>query len=173
MTLRSRGFTFGTAYMTAVSQAIEGTSVICTQAPQTAILNATFEADLHNAYAILGKTFPDLTYDPIAVAYLQDGATLKEPYSRAMVHTPEECYGDVVGDLNRRLGLIEGMADSSVGLKIVTVPAPSSELIGYEVFLKDKTRGVGHVDYEFLGYDKVWPRPLPPDPKNPAVAKRA
>ena len=159
--------------MTAVSQAIEGTSVTCTQAPKTAILNATFEADLHNAYAILGKTFPDLTYDPIAVAYLQDGATLKEPYSRVMVHTPEECYGDVVGDLNRRLGLIEGMADSSVGLKIVTVTAPSSELIGYEVFLRDKTRGVGHVDYEFLGYDKVWPRPLPPDPKNPAVAKRA
>lgn len=55
----------------------------------------------------------------------------------------------------------------------MTVTAPSSELIGYEVFLKDKTRGVGHIDYEFLGYDKVCPRPLPPDPKNPAVAKRA
>ena len=173
MTLRSRGFTFGTAYMTTVSHAIEGTSVTCTQAPQTAILNATFEAELHNVYTILGKTFPDLTCDPIAVAYLRDGASLKEPYSRVIVHTPEECYGDVVGDLNRRLGLIEGMADSSVGLKIVTVTAPSSELIGYEVFLKGKTRGVGHVDYEFLGYDKVWPRPHPPDPRDPAVAKRA
>ena len=173
MTLRSRGFTFGTAYMTAVSNEIAGVSVTGTQAPQTVILNATFEAELQRACAILGKTFPDLTGDPITVAYMQDGATLKEPYSRVVVQTPEECYGDVVGDLNRRLGLIEGMADSSDGLKIVTASAPSSELIGYEVFLKDKTRGVGHVDYEFLGYDKVWPRPLPPDPKDPAVAKRA
>ena len=173
MNLRSRGFTFGTAYMTAVSNAIAGSSVTCTQAPQTVILNATFEAELHNACKILGKTFSDLRGDPISVAYLQDGANLKEPYFRVMVHTPEECSGDVVGDLNRRLGLIEGMADSSVGLKIVTVTAPSSELIGYDVFLKEKTRGVGHADYEFLGYDKVWPRPLPPDPKDPAVAKRA
>jgi elongation factor G len=159
--------------MTALTNAIAGTLVTCTQAPQTAILNATYEAELHNACANLSKTFPDLAGDPITVAYLQDGANLKEPYSRVMVHTPEECYGDVIGDLNRRLGLIEGMADSSVGLKIVTVTAPSSELIGYEVFLKNKTRGVGHVGYEFLGYDKVWPRPLPPDPKDPAVAKRA
>jgi elongation factor G len=159
--------------MTAVTNAIAGTSVTCTQAPQTAILNATFEAELHNASANLGKTFQDLAGDPITVAYLQDGANLKKPYSRVMVHTPEECHGEIVGDLNRRLGLIEGMADSSVGLNIVTVTAPSSELIGYEVFLKNKTRGVGHVDYEFLGYDKVWPRPLPPDPKDPAVAKRA
>jgi translation elongation factor EF-G len=159
--------------MTAVSDAIAGTSVTCTQAPQTAILNATFEAELHNACTILGKVFSDLVGDPITVAYLQDGTNLKEPYSRVMVHTPEECYGDIVGDLNRRLGLIEAMADSAVGLKMVTVTAPSSELIGYEGFLKNKTRGVGHVDYEFLGYDKVWPRPLPPDPKDPAVAKRA
>jgi translation elongation factor EF-G len=173
MTLRSRGFTFGTAYMTAVSNAFAGMSVTCTQAPQAVILNATFEAELRKVCAILGKTFSDLIADPIKVTYVQDEASLKEPYFRVVVHTPEECYGDVVGDLNRRLGLIEGMADSSVGLKIVTVTAPSSEFIGYEVFLEDKTRGIGHVDYEFLGYDKVWPRPLPPDPKDPAVAKRA
>ena len=173
ITVRSRAFTFGASYMTAVSNAVAGTLVTCTQAPQTAILNATFEAELHSASANLGKAFPDLAGGPITVAYLQDGVHLKEPYFRVMVHTPEECYGDIVGDLNRRLGLIEGMADSSVGLKIVTVTAPSSELIGYNTFLKEKTRGVGHVDYEFLGYDKVWPRPLPPDPKDPAMAKRA
>jgi translation elongation factor EF-G len=173
MTLRSRDFTFGTAYIAEVSNTIAGTSVTCTQAPHTVILNATFEAELLNAYAILSKTFRGLKADPITVAYLQDGASVKEPYFRVMVHTPEDWYGDVVGDLNRRLGLIEGMADSSVGLKIVTVTAPSSELIGYEASLKDKTRDVGRVDYEFLGYDTVWPRPFPPDPKDPAVAKRA
>jgi translation elongation factor EF-G len=173
LTLRSRDFTFGSAYVTTVSNAIARTSVTCTQAPQTVILNATLEAELHDACTILRKTFPDLKSDPISVAYVEDGARLKEPYSRVTVRTPEEHYGDVVGDLNRRLGRIEAMADASAGLKIVTVTAPSCELIGYEVFLKRITRGIGHVDYEFLGYDFVWPRPLPPDPKDPAVAKRA
>jgi hypothetical protein len=68
MILRSRGFIFGTAYMTTVSDAIAGTSVICTQAPPAVILNATLEAELHSARAILGKTFPDLACDPITVS---------------------------------------------------------------------------------------------------------
>jgi predicted membrane GTPase involved in stress response len=173
LTLRSRHFAFGTAYITVASKLMAGTSVTCTQGPQTLTLNAALEAELHNACAILRETFPDLNGDAISVAYVEEGSRLKEPYSRVMVRTPEDFYGDVVGDLNRRLGLIEGMADASIGVKTVTATAPSSELIGYSMFLKHITDGLGHVEYEFLGYDYVWPRPLPPDPKNPAVAKRA
>jgi hypothetical protein len=173
LSLKSRDFTFGSAYMAVASNAIAGTSVMCTQGPKTIILNATLEAELHNAYAILRETFPDLSGDAISVAYLEEGSRLKEPYFRVMACTPEDFYGDVIGDLNRRLGTIEGMADASIGVKSVTVTAPSSELIGYEMFLKRITGGLGRVDYEFLGYDYVWPRPLPPDPKDPAVAKRA
>lgn len=173
--LRSAGFTFGTAYMAVVSRAIAGTSVMCEQGRQAVILSATLEAELDNACATLRETetYSDLKGDDIRVAHVEEGPRLKEPYSRVTVRTPEDFYGDVVGDLNRRLALIEGMADASIGVKIVTATAPSSELIAYEKFLKRITRGLGHVEYKFLGYDYVWPRPLPPDPKNPAVAKRA
>jgi hypothetical protein len=173
LTLRSSGFTFGTAYIALVSNAISQTSVICEQTPQAVILNATLEADLHNACAILRETFSDLQAGDISVAYVEDGPKLKEPYSRVTVHTPEDFYGDVVGDLNRRLGCIEGLTDGSFGGKIVTASAPTSELIAYGAFLKRITRGLGNAEYEFLGYDYVWPRPVPPDPKDPAVAKRA
>jgi hypothetical protein len=171
--LRSARFTFGTAYMAVVSRAIAGTPVLCEQGRQAIILSAMLEAELQNACATLRETFSDLKGDDISVAYVEEGPRLKEPYSRVTVRTPEDFYGDVVGDLNRRLGLIEGMADASIGVKIVTATAPSSELIAYDTFLKRLTRGLGHADYEFLGYDYVWPRPLPPNPKNPAAAKRA
>jgi translation elongation factor EF-G len=173
LTLRSRGFTFGTAYMNVASNAIAGTLVTCTPEPQSVILNATLEAELHNAWAILRETFQDLKGDAISVAYVEEGSRLKEPYSRVTVSTPEDFYGHVVGDLNRRLSCIEGMADASTGVKTVTATAPSSELIGYEMFLKRITGGLGRVEYEFLGYDYIWPRPPPPDPEGPAVAKRA
>jgi translation elongation factor EF-G len=173
LTLRSSGFIFGTAYMAVASNAIARTSVICEQGPQAVILNATLEADLHDACAILRETFSDLKSDDIRVAYVEEDSRLKEPYSRVTVSTPEDFYGDVVGDLNRRLGQIEGLADASLGGKIVTATAPTSELIAYGTFLDHITRGLGYVEYEFLGYDYVWPRPLPPDPKDPAVAKRA
>jgi translation elongation factor EF-G len=172
LTLRSSEFTFGIAHMALVSNAIARTSVICEQGSQAVILNATLEADLHNACAILRETFSDLQADDIRVAYVEDGNRLKEPYSRVTVNTPEDFYGDVVGDLNRRLGCIEGLADDPLGGKIVTATAPTSELIAYGAFLKRITRGLGHADYEFLGYNNVWPRPLPPDPRDPAVAKR-
>jgi len=159
--------------MTVAANAIAGTTVTCTHGPQSVILHATLEAELHSACETLRKTFPDLKGDPISVAYVEEGSRLKEPYSRVTVSTPEDFYGEVVGDLNRRLGCIEGMADASIGVKTVTAAAPSSELIGFEMFLKRITGGLGRVKYEFLGYDYIWPRPLPPDPKDPAVAKRA
>jgi translation elongation factor EF-G len=173
LTLRSSAFMFGSAYMAAVSNALARTSVMCEHRPQAVTLNATLEADLQNACVILREIFTDLKADAISVAYVEEGSRLKEPYSRVTVTTPEDFYGDVIGDLNRRLGRIEGLDDASAGGKILTATAPTSELIAYGTFLKRLTRDLGHVDYEFLGYDYVWPRPLPPDPKDPAVANRA
>ena len=139
----------------------------------TTSLSAQSEAIQQDGYAILREAFSDLKADDISVAYVEEGPRLKEPYSRVTVNTPEDFYGDVIGDLNRRLGRIEGLADASLGGKIVTATAPTSELIAYGTFLKRITRGLGDVDFEFLGYDYVWPRPLPPDPKDPAISKRA
>src|SRR5580692_2110883 len=92
LTLRSSEFTFGTAYVTLVSNAIARTSVICEQGPQAFILNATLESDLHNACAILRETFSDLQAADISVAYVEGGDKLKEPYSRVTVNTPEDFY---------------------------------------------------------------------------------
>jgi translation elongation factor EF-G len=173
LTLKSSEFAFGAKHMTVVSSAVARTSVVCEQGPQSVILSANLEADLHTASAILREAFSDLKADDISVAYVKEGSRLKEPYSRVTVTTPEDFYGDVIGDLNRRLGRIERLYDASLGGKIVAATAPTSELIGYVTFLNRVTRGLGNVEYEFLGYDYVWPRPLPPDPRDPAIAKRA
>jgi translation elongation factor EF-G len=150
-----------------------GTSVTCLQGSQALVLCAALEAELHGAHAILRETFRDLSCDAISVAYVEEGSRLKEPYTRVIVQTPDDFYGDVIGDLSRRLGWIEGAEDASIGAKTVTATAPSCELFGYGAFLNQTTGGRGHVEFEFLGYDFVSPRPRPPDPKNPAVAKRA
>lgn len=56
------------------------------------------------------------------------------------VETPEDYMGDVIGDLNRRRGLIEGMDDMATG-KIVRAQVPLSEMFGYATDLRSQTQG--------------------------------
>jgi elongation factor G len=75
-----------------------------------------------------------------------------EPVMKVEVTTPEANMGDVVGDLNRRRGIIEGMEDSFGGLKQVNAQVPLSEMFGYATDLRSATQGRASYSMEFSKY---------------------
>ncbi|MDC3015728.1 elongation factor G [Luminiphilus sp.] len=79
------------------------------------------------------------------------GAELLEPMMQVEVVTPEENMGDVVGDLNRRRGLIQGMDENSSG-KIVNAEVPLAEMFGYATDLRSATQGRATYTMEFSKY---------------------
>ena len=76
---------------------------------------------------------------------------LLEPIMKVEVETPEENMGDVIGDLNRRRGIIEGMDDTATG-KTVRAQVPLSEMFGYATDLRSQTQGRASYSMEFLKY---------------------
>jgi len=130
---------------------LEGFAGISTESTARGLLvRAVAERDLHAATAMLRVAFPVLRVDPIEVVYLNDGTL--EPYVRVRVTTPEDCYGDVVGQLNQRRAWIEYMADAAEGHKLVTVAAPLAEMLGYDEVLAKTTRNRAIAEYHFLDY---------------------
>ena len=93
------------------------------------------------------------------------GPILLEPVMKVEVVTPEEYMGDVMGDLNRRRGLVEGMDDAPAG-KIIRARVPLSEMFGYATDLRSATQGRATYSMEFDSYEEA--------PKNvvEAVVKR-
>ena len=87
---------------------------------------------------------------------------LLEPMMKVEVTTPEENMGDVVGDLNRRRGLIEGMDEGPAGTKLVNAKVPLAEMFGYATDLRSATQGRASYSMEFQQYSEA--------PKNVADA---
>ena len=79
------------------------------------------------------------------------GAVLLEPVMKVEVVTPEENMGDVVGDLNRRRGLISGMDENPSG-KVVNAEVPLAEMFGYATDLRSATQGRATYTMEFSKY---------------------
>ncbi len=79
------------------------------------------------------------------------GAVLLEPIMKLEVVTPEENMGDIVGDLNRRRGQIEGMDDRN-GAKVVKALVPLSEMFGYVTALRTMSSGRATSTMEFNNY---------------------
>jgi len=90
---------------------------------------------------------------------------LLEPIMKLEVLTPEENMGDVVGDLNRRRGLIEGM-DSRNNARVVKAKVPLSEMFGYVTQLRTLTSGRATSTMEFSHYE-----PAPRNVQDEVVAK--
>jgi elongation factor G len=82
------------------------------------------------------------------------GAVLLEPIMAVEVVTPEENMGDVVGDLNRRRGLIGGMDENSMG-KVITAEVPLAEMFGYATDLRSATQGRATYTMEFARYSEA------------------
>ena len=79
------------------------------------------------------------------------GAVLLEPIMAVEVVTPEENMGDVVGDLNRRRGLISGMDENPSG-KVIASEVPLAEMFGYATDLRSATQGRATYTMEFSKY---------------------
>ena len=79
---------------------------------------------------------------------------LLEPIMAVEVVTPEDYMGDVVGDLNRRRGLIDGMDENPAG-KIVRASVPLAEMFGYSTDLRSATQGRATFTMEFARYAEV------------------
>ena len=79
---------------------------------------------------------------------------LLEPVMSVEVVTPEEYMGDVVGDLNRRRGLIDGMDENPAG-KIIRSSVPLGEMFGYSTDLRSATQGRATYTMEFSRYEEV------------------
>ncbi|RTZ13653.1 elongation factor G [Vibrio aquaticus] len=86
---------------------------------------------------------------------LEAQPVLLEPMMNVEVTTPEDWMGDVVGDLNRRRGMIEGMDDGVAGIKIVRAQVPLSEMFGYATDLRSATQGRASYSMEFNEYAEV------------------
>jgi elongation factor G len=80
---------------------------------------------------------------------------LLEPTMKVEVTTPEDWMGDVVGDLNRRRGMIEGMDDGVAGIKIIHAKVPLSEMFGYATDLRSATQGRASYSMEFFKYSEA------------------
>ncbi len=81
-------------------------------------------------------------------------AVLLEPIMKVEVVTPEDYMGDVMGDLNRRRGIVAGMEESVSG-KIIRASVPLAEMFGYATDLRSATQGRATYSMEFEKYDEA------------------
>ncbi len=81
--------------------------------------------------------------------------TLMEPIMKLEVVTPEESMGDVIGDLNKRRGQVEGMESSRTGARIVKAKVPLAEMFGYVTALRTITSGRATSTMTFSHYSEV------------------
>ncbi|MBF0218832.1 MAG: elongation factor G [Gammaproteobacteria bacterium] len=79
------------------------------------------------------------------------GLYLLEPVMKVEVVTPEEYMGDIMGDLNRRRGLVQGMDDSVSG-KVIRAEVPLAEMFGYATDMRSATQGRATYSMEFCKY---------------------
>jgi elongation factor G len=93
-------------------------------------------------------------------------AALLEPIMKVEVVTPEDYMGDVMGDLNRRRGILQGMDDSPSG-KVVRAEVPLAEMFGYATSLRSATQGRATYSMEFQKYAEA------PNSVADAVIKKA
>jgi elongation factor G len=87
---------------------------------------------------------------------------LLEPMMSVEVETPEDYMGDVMGDLNRRRGIIQGMDDMAGGGKAIKAEVPLAEMFGYSTDLRSMSQGRATYSMEFKHYSEA--------PKNVAEA---
>ncbi|MCB1646992.1 MAG: elongation factor G [Pseudomonadales bacterium] len=101
----------------------------------------------------------EVAFKVAASMALREGAmkaspVLLEPVFKVEVVTPEEYYGDIIGDLNRRRGVVLGMEDVPAG-KAVKAEVPLSEMFGYATDMRSQTQGRATFSMEFEKYKEV------------------
>ncbi len=103
-----------------------------------------------------------LSFELVAIqafknASAKAGPVLLEPIMKIEVVTPEESMGDVIGDLNKRRGQVEGMESTRTGARVVKAKAPLAEMFGYVTALRTITSGRATSTMSFSHYQEVSP----------------
>ncbi|TQV65315.1 MAG: elongation factor G [Halothiobacillaceae bacterium] len=83
------------------------------------------------------------------------GPVLLEPIMAVEVETPEDYMGDVIGDINRRRGMIQGMEDAFGGIKKIKSEVPLAEMFGYATDLRSATQGRASYSMVFAKYQEA------------------
>ena len=101
----------------------------------------------------------ELAFKLAAILAFKDGMrkaspVLLEPMMAVEVETPEDYMGDVMGDLNRRRGIIQGM-DDAAGVKLVKAEVPLAEMFGYSTDLRSMSQGRATYSMEFKHYSEA------------------
>ncbi len=84
--------------------------------------------------------------------FLAANPALLEPIMKVEVETPEEYMGDIMGDLNRRRGMVQGMDDLPGGTKQIRAEVPLAEMFGYATNLRSQSQGRATYSMEFQKY---------------------
>lgn len=125
---------------------------------------AGYSLDMLKVTVIDGSYHPvdsdQLSYEICAMqafknASAKAGPVLLEPIMKVEVVTPEESMGDVISDLNKRRGQIEGMESNRSGARVVKAKTPLSEMFGYVTSLRTITSGRATSTMSFSHYEEV------------------
>lgn len=87
--------------------------------------------------------------------FLAADPALLEPIMRVEVETPEDYMGDIMGDLNRRRGLVQGMEDLPGGTKQIRAEVPLAEMFGYATQMRSMSQGRATYSMEFQKYAEI------------------
>ena len=87
--------------------------------------------------------------------FLQASPALLEPIMKVEVETPEDYMGDIMGDLNRRRGMVQGMDDLPGGTKSIRAEVPLAEMFGYATQMRSMSQGRATYSMEFLKYQET------------------
>ena len=102
-------------------------------------------------------TLLDGSFHPVdsdALSFEKAKPVLLEPIMKLEVVTPEEYMGDIIGDLNRRRGQVEGM-ESRAGARVIEAKVPLAEQFGYVTVLRTLSSGRASSSMEFSHYAEV------------------
>ena len=131
-----------------------------------AVLRAVWEVDADLAIFKIQEALKiQLRTSAPRLVYLKE-PDLLEPVMQMHVTIPEIYLGDVMGDINRRRGLITGMEDLAERGKRIECKVPLAELFGYISDLKSMSNGSGSAEVNFDSYQPA-PRDPNPDPDEP------
>lgn len=112
--------------------------------------------------------FKMATIQAFKKGFLEAGPVLLEPIAALKVTVPDSYTGDIMGDLNKRRGRVNGMNPAPGGKQVIEADVPMMELFGYCTDLRSMTGGRGEYEYSFARYEQA-----PFDVQEKEVAARA
>ncbi len=99
--------------------------------------------------------FKVATIQAFKKGFMEAGPILLEPIALLKVTVPDSYTGDVMGDLNKRRGRVNGMSPAPMGKQIIEADIPMTELFNYCTDLRSMTGGRGEFEYEFVRYEQA------------------